>query len=162
MLQGACLHAPSARFGRGRCVQARTLNPTTKADQDRGPGRAPRPRHHLPVGRGGRHRCDGARHPRRHPSITSATAMRVTAIPTQTERKPQDRSVRRAEKRRRQARMLRVCGLIRPAASVCATADTAWGGKHLSSGQDQAILPSSGRPLGECRTMILERTLWEV
>ena len=30
MLQGAFLHAPSARVGRGRCVQARTLNPKLK------------------------------------------------------------------------------------------------------------------------------------
>ena len=57
--------------------------------------------------------------------------MRMTAIHAQTERKRQDRSVRRAEKRRRRARMLRVRGLIRPTSGVCATADTARGEKRL-------------------------------
>jgi len=122
----------------------------TQIDQDRSPRRAPRPRHHLPVGRGGRNRPDGARHPRSHPPIASATAMRVTAIQTQTERKPQDRSVRHAEERRRRARMLRVRSLIRPTSGVCGTADTARGEKRLFIWHNQEIFPSSGRPLGEC------------
>ena len=35
--------------------------PATQADQDRCPRRPSRPRHHLPTGRGGRHRPDGTR-----------------------------------------------------------------------------------------------------
>jgi hypothetical protein len=73
-------HLPAlhrAARGDGRLVADQ---PATQADQDRGTRRAPRPRHHLPVGRGGRHRPDGARHPRRHPPIASATVMRMTAI----------------------------------------------------------------------------------
>lgn len=46
---------------------------------------------------------DGARYPCRHPPIASATAMRVTVSRTQTERKPQDRSIRRTEERGRRA-----------------------------------------------------------
>jgi hypothetical protein len=71
--------------------------PATEADQDRGACRPPCPRHHLPTGRGGRHRPDGVRHPCCHPPIESATAMRVTAILTQTERRRHDRSTRCAE-----------------------------------------------------------------
>ena len=48
----------------------------------------------LPVGRGASYRRDGALHSRCHPPITSATAMRMTGILTQAERKGQDRSVR--------------------------------------------------------------------
>jgi hypothetical protein len=40
-------------------------------------------------------------------------------------------------------------GVIRPHSSVCTTADTARGEERLSSGQNQAILLSSDRPLGE-------------
>lgn len=43
---------------------------------------------------------DPSGHLRRDPPIASATALRVTAIRTQTERKLQDGSARRAEKRR--------------------------------------------------------------
>jgi hypothetical protein len=78
--------------------------PATQTDQDRRPRRAPRPRHHLPTGRGGGNGSDGAGHPCRHPPNTSATAMRMIAIPTQTERKSQDRSVRHAEERRCRAK----------------------------------------------------------
>ena len=113
--------------------------------------RAPRPRHHLPVGRGGRHRPDGARHPRRHTPSSGATVMRMNGIRIQTERKPQDRSVRRAEKRRHKARRRRVRGRIRPPPGVCATKDTAQGKKRLFNWRNQAILPSNGGPLGECR-----------
>ena len=77
--------------------------------------------------------------------------MRMTAIRTQTERKRQDRFVRRAENRRYRARTRRVQGPIHPAASVCATADTAQGEKRLFNWQNQAIFTTDGRPLGECR-----------
>ena len=125
--------------------------PATQTDQDRCPRRPSRPRHHLPVGRGGRHRPDGARHLRRDPPIASATAVRVTAIRAQTQRKRLDRSAHRAEKRRCREKTLRVRGPIRPAPGVCATADTAQGEKRLFNWQNQAILTSDGRPLGECR-----------
>jgi hypothetical protein len=46
--------------------------PAAEADQDRRPRRPSRPRHHLPAGRGGRHRPDGARHPRRDPPPSCA------------------------------------------------------------------------------------------
>src|SRR3546814_12769184 len=61
------------------------------------------------------------------------------------------RSVCRAEKRLCWARMLRVRGLIHPTSAVCATTDTARGEKRLPSEQNQAILKSSGGPMGECR-----------
>ena len=102
--------------------------------EDRRPRRAPRPRHHLPAGRSCGNRPDGARHPRRHPPPSSTTVMRVTALRTQTERKRQDRSARRAEKRRRRASTARIRGPIQPTRGVCATADTARGGKSLLSG----------------------------
>lgn len=69
------------------------------AHQDRRLRRAPHSCHYLPTGRGGRQRPDGARHPRRHLPIASATAIHMTAIRTQTDQKRQDRSVRRAEKK---------------------------------------------------------------
>ena len=62
-----------------------------------------------------------------------------------------DKPVRRAEERCCRARMMRVRGLILPHSSVCTTAATARGDKRLPSGQNQAILPSSDRPFGECR-----------
>jgi hypothetical protein len=77
--------------------------------------------------------------------------MRVTAIPAPTARNRLDRSVSSAEKRRRQARKMRVRGPIRPDQSVCATTDTAQEEKRLFKGQNQAILTSDRRPLGECR-----------
>ena len=80
--------------------------------------------------------------------------MCVTAILTETERKRQDGSVHRAEERRCRARMLRLRGPIHPQSSVPATADDAWSGKLLICRQNFAILPSSGRPLGECRLII--------
>ena len=64
---------------------------------------------------------------------------------------PLDRSAHRAEKRRCRAGMMRVHRMIRSAPGVRATADAARGGKRLSSGQNQAILTSDGRPFGECR-----------
>jgi hypothetical protein len=45
-------------------------------------------------------------------------------------------------------------GPIRPALGAYATADAARGEKRLLNWQNQAHLPSSGRPLGECRLKI--------
>lgn len=85
----------------------------------------------------------------------------MTTIHAQAERKRQDRSVCRAEKRLCRARMLRVRGLIHPTSAVCATTDTARGEERLPSEQNQAILKSSGRPLGECRgNGLADRILW--
>ena len=102
-------------------------------------------------GLSGRHCSDCARHPRRDPPIASATAMRVTAVHAQTERKRQDKSARSAEKRWCHARKRRLPGLIRPIPAACATADAGRGEKCLSSGQNQVILTSVSMPLGECR-----------
>ena len=99
--------------------------PATEADQDRGRRRGSRPRHHLPAGRGRGHRPHGQGHPRRDPPITGTAVMCVTAILTETERKRQDRSACRAEKRRCRARMMRLRGPIHPQSSVPATADDA-------------------------------------
>lgn len=84
----------------------------------------------------------------------------MTTIHAQAERKRQDRSVCRAEKRLCRARMLRVRGLIHPTSAVCATTDTARGEKRLPSEQNQAILKSSGRPLGECRLKVFGEALF--
>jgi len=63
----------------------------------------------------------------------AVTAMHLTTVRTQTERKRQDRSVRRAEKLRCHAGMTRVRGLIRPTPGVWATADTARDEKTCSA-----------------------------
>jgi len=68
--------------------------------EDRRPRCASRSRHHLPTGRGSRHRPDGTRRPRHHTPIVSASVMRMTAIHAQTERKQQHRSACCAEKHR--------------------------------------------------------------
>jgi len=125
--------------------------PATETDQDRRPRRASRSRHHLPTGRGGRHRPDGPRHPRRDPPPSSATAMHMTAIQAETERNRLDRSARCAEKHRRRAGILRVYGPTRSASGACATTDAARGRKRLIRWRCQAIFTSEGRPLGECR-----------
>ena len=138
-----------------------TDQPATEADQDRGAYRPSRPHNHLPTGRGGRHRPDGARYPRRHPPPSSATAMRMTATHAQTKRKWQDRSVRCAAKHRRQATTRALRGLIRPTPTVCATTHAARGGKSLFRGQIQATLTSDGRPLGECRLRPLGGLIYE-
>jgi hypothetical protein len=93
------------------------------------------------------------RHSRRDPTLASAAVMRMTVIQTQTERKRQDRSIRRAEKHRRRTRTWRLRGLIRPVPAACATEDAGWGEKSLSSGQNQVILASDGRLLGESQLM---------
>ena len=56
--------------GHGRLVAHQTA---IEADQDRRTRRSSRPRHHLSTGRGGRHRPDGPRHPRRHSPSASAS-----------------------------------------------------------------------------------------
>jgi hypothetical protein len=80
---------------------------------------------------------------------------RVTAIHPQNERKQQDMSVRRAEERRGRARILRVHGPICPTSGVWATTDAAQGEKRLFNWQNQVILTSGGRPLGECRFLTI-------
>ena len=45
-----------------------------------------RSRHHLPTGRRGRHRSDGAHHARRDPPIERSTAMRMNMFWVPTER----------------------------------------------------------------------------
>ena len=77
--------------------------------------------------------------------------MRVTAILTATERKRQDRSVHRAEERRRRAKMMRVCGPTCPHSSVWAHASAVQAPKRLINKRKLAILTSNGMPLGECR-----------
>ena len=106
--------------------------PATQADQDRRPRRPPRPCHHLPTGRGGSDRPDGARHPRRHTPIASASVMHMTAIHAQTERKRQDRSARCAEKHHRRARTRRLRGLIRSVPAAGPAAGPTQDGKCLS------------------------------
>ena len=58
----------------------------------------------------------------------------LAAIQAQTERKRLERPVRRAEKHRCRARMMRVDGPSRPPPGVSATANTARGVKSLLSG----------------------------
>ena len=77
--------------------------------------------------------------------------MRVTAILTAAERKRQDRSVHRAEERRRRAKMMRVCGPTCPHSSVWAHASAVQAPKRLINKRKLAILTSNGMPLGECR-----------
>ena len=60
------------------------------------------------------------------------------------------RSVRRAEERSGRGRILRVHGPIRSTSGVCATTDAAQGEKRLFNWQNQVILTSDGRPLGDC------------
>ena len=108
--------------------------PATQADQDRRPSRASR-----------------SRHLRRDPPIASTSVMRVIAIHAQTERKRQEKSVRRAEKHRLRAKTRRFCRLIRPVPAAHATAGAARGAKCLSSARNPAILASDRGPLGECR-----------
>jgi len=81
----------------------------------------------------------------------------LAAIHAQTERKRQHRYVRCPEKRRYRARMLRVHRMIRRSPSVWATTDTAQGEKCLFNRENQAILTTVGRPLGECRSRTLAK-----
>jgi len=79
--------------------------------------------------------------------FTTATAMRMTAIRTQTERKRLDRSAHRAEERYRRARKLRLRGPIQQVPAVCTTAtvDADRGEERLASWQNQIILIPNGR-----------------
>jgi hypothetical protein len=119
--------------------------------EDRGTCRPPRPRDHLPTGRGRRHRPDGARRPCRHLPIAGASVMCMTAIHVQTERRRQDRSARRAGKHHRRARTRRLRGLARPVPGVCTTEDADRGEKRLSGRADLGNFHVTGTPLGECR-----------
>ena len=69
----------------------------------------------------------------------------------ESERKRQDRSVRRAEKRGRLTKMMHIRGPIHPHSSVLTTAVEAESANLLIWRQDQAQVTSSSRPLGECR-----------
>jgi hypothetical protein len=66
------------------------------------------------------------------------------------------RFVRRAEERRGRARIVRVHGPIRSTSGVCATTDAAQGEKRLFNWQNQVILTSDGKPLGECRMIAVD------
>ena len=77
--------------------------------------------------------------------------MRVTLNPPEGERKRQEKSVRRTEKRVCPTKLTQRRGPIHPHSSVPASADEAWRPKHLIRRQNEANLPSGGRPLGECR-----------
>jgi len=134
--------------GDGRLV---ANEPATEADEDRCPRGASRPRHHLPVGRGCGNRPDGAIHPRRNPPIAGTAVMRVKLELPANERARLGRSVWRAEKRRRWARVMRVRDQIGLHSDVQAHASAARATKHLIRQQIQATLPSSGSPIGECR-----------
>jgi hypothetical protein len=79
--------------------------------------------------------------------------MRMIAIEAQTQRKRQDRFVRRAEKPRCRAKMMRGYGPICPPSAGPAEVDNARGTKHLFGRRNWSILPSSVTPLGECRVM---------
>ena len=125
--------------------------PAIEADQDRRPRCAPRPRHHLPTGRGGRHRPDGPRHPRRHSPIASASVVRMTAIHAQPERKWQDRSARCAEKHRLRGEAQRFRGLIRPAPAPCKTSGSTRGKKRLPSGRIHVTLVVKDSPHRGCQ-----------
>jgi hypothetical protein len=86
------------------------------------------------------------------PSSPSATAMRVTLKLPDGERKRQEKSVRRAEERGRLTKMMQIRRPSRPLSAGQAEVDTAQGTDHLISRRKQTNLPSSGRPLGECRS----------
>jgi hypothetical protein len=133
--------------GDGRLV---TDEPSAQADQDRGPRRAPRPRHHVSTCRGRGDRPDGACHPRRDPPPSSASDMYVTAIPPQTERTRQDRSVQLAEKCPWRTWARPFCGPVCFNLSSSWTAVASCRPKHLTHRPDQATLPLTGRLLGEC------------
>lgn len=121
----------------------------TEADQDRRARRPPRPRHHRPAGR---HRSDGARHTCRHPPITNVTDMYVTAIPPQTERTRQDRSVQLAEKCPWRTWARPFCGPVCFNLNSARTTGAPCREKHLTHWPDQATFPTIGRILGECGT----------
>jgi hypothetical protein len=77
--------------------------------------------------------------------------MCVTATQTQTERKQQDRSARRAEKRGRRARLMRIYNLIRTVPAASAAMRYSMATKCLIYVPDQATLKTNDVPLGGCR-----------
>ena len=77
--------------------------------------------------------------------------MRVTAIPTQTERKRLGRSVPRAEERHNQTPMPHPQGAMRQLSTVTAQRNLPTATKPLIRERDQASMQSNGRSHGECR-----------
>jgi len=77
--------------------------------------------------------------------------MRVIATQTQTTRKQQDRSARRAGKRGCRARMMRIYSLIRTVPAASAAMRVSMAAKCLIHAPDQATLTTNGMPLGGCR-----------
>ena len=65
-----------------------------------------------------------------------------------------DRSLRRAAKRRRRTRMMHVRGPIRHIRALKRPQHTLRRTERLIGWRNQAILPSSGRLLGECRVRL--------
>jgi len=119
--------------------------------EDRCARGASRPRRHLPVGRVCGDWPDGPRHSRRDPPIAGTAVMRVTLKLPANERARLDRSAWRAEKRHRWAGVVRVRDQIGLHSGVLAHTSAARAAKYLIRQQNQATLPSSGSPLGECR-----------
>ncbi len=85
--------------------------------------------------------------------------MRVTAIPTQTERKRLGRSVPRAEERHNQTPMPHPQGAMRQLWTVTAQRNLPTATKPLIRERDQASMQSNGRSHGECRGRCLVRRL---
>ena len=77
--------------------------------------------------------------------------MRVTSNLAKTEGKRQDNSVRRAAKRGRGARMMRIYSLIRTVTAVSAAMRGSVAAKSLIYAPDQATLTTNGMPLGGCQ-----------
>lgn len=80
--------------------------------------------------------------------------MRMMLKLPESERKRQDRSVRRAAKGGRITKVTLIRGPIHPHSSALTTAVEAESANLLIWRQDQAQVTSSGRPLGECRLRI--------
>jgi hypothetical protein len=115
-----------------------------------GQSHASRLRHHHLTNRDDRHPPYCTHYHRHHAPITSTTAMPRTATRSQTQRRPQHKWARRAEKHRRWAGMMQDHNMICPLTPACAIANAAWGENRLFSGQYQAILALDERELGEC------------
>jgi hypothetical protein len=83
--------------------------------------------------------------------------MRMTAIRIQNQRKPQDRSARRAEKRAHRARMMRVRGPIRPTPCAVATSGNAQEKNTCSEGM--LTIPAPRRLLFRNSLLVFESHL---
>ena len=94
---------------------------------------------------------EGAGNPFRHPSTARATAMHMTAITTETERKRLDRSVSSAENRAAGPKMTILGGLNPPSPGISAIAGNTRRTKNLVFWHPLAIIQPDGTPLGECR-----------